>query len=279
MNPADLAATQVHEISNQTVPPNYRNRKDSSLLADRGVIIKAAGVRMMQVIARLRLVFVLVCLVVGPLAAQEPATEADPLKDKVQQLLGELDGKTLAGRNQAEKDLIELGHDALQHLPPDDAPLSPEAKQRLTRVRAKIATTNAKVEVQSAEQDDWIDRCRHASARRSKRSVATVASSLIIKRMMTNRSVPTRVRCRSGKHWTMCWIKLSWIIDFYGSEDATLALVPRAEKRPSRFDSAAYADAFRLEPTIVTSRRVLSDESLSGMTWSCRCHGSLICFL
>lgn len=27
MNPADLAATQVHEISNQTVPPNYRNRK------------------------------------------------------------------------------------------------------------------------------------------------------------------------------------------------------------------------------------------------------------
>ncbi len=217
----------------------------------------------MQFIARLRSFGICLWFVLVPLAAQEPE-KPDPLKDQVQQLLGELDGKTLAGRNQAEKDLIGLGHDALQYLPPEDAPLSPEAKQRLIRIRAKIATTTAKVEVQSQSKMIGLN----DAATLGDALEAISRDSGIEFDHQADKDKPIKPYVGSLPFWQALDYVLDQAeldIDFYGSEDATLALVPRAEKRPSRFDSAAYAEAFRLEPTIVTSRRVLSDESLSGM--------------
>lgn len=55
-------------------------------------------------------------------------------------------------------------------------------------------------------------------------------------------------------------------IDFYGGDAQSLRLRPRRGGRPGRVDSASYAGIYRLEPTIVTSRRVLRQNDLSGLS-------------
>ncbi|MCG8650836.1 MAG: hypothetical protein MI861_13440, partial [Pirellulales bacterium] len=57
-------------------------------------------------------------------------------------------------------------------------------------------------------------------------------------------------------------------INFYGGDSSTLQLTQRAPNRPSRVDSAAYAGVYRIEPTSVTSRRVLNNPDLSALNIS-----------
>ncbi|TVP94092.1 MAG: hypothetical protein EA381_20595 [Planctomycetaceae bacterium] len=55
-------------------------------------------------------------------------------------------------------------------------------------------------------------------------------------------------------------------IDPYGGDAGTLRLRPSQSQRPRRTFSAAYAGIFRLEPTVVTNRRVLRHPVLSGLS-------------
>ncbi len=54
-------------------------------------------------------------------------------------------------------------------------------------------------------------------------------------------------------------------INFYGGDRGTLQLVARNPERPSRVDAAAYAGVYRIEPTSVTSRRMLNNPKLSAL--------------
>ncbi len=54
-------------------------------------------------------------------------------------------------------------------------------------------------------------------------------------------------------------------IDRYGGDRQSLQLRPRRPGRPSRVDSATYTGPYRLEPTVVTSRRVFRTEALNGL--------------
>jgi hypothetical protein len=58
-------------------------------------------------------------------------TEIDPLIER-------LDAPRLAEREAAEAELMRLGPDILDRLPPADAPVSAEARRRLTRIRGKL---------------------------------------------------------------------------------------------------------------------------------------------
>ncbi len=185
-------------------------------------------------------------------------------KAQVEELLNQLDGKTLAGRNQAEKQLIELGQAALPLLPSPEAASSPEAKQRLARIRTKIIQSQAQAEVQSP-----IKLVKLSDISTLGEALEAISRDCDIE---FEHAADPKTAIKPAVSALPFWQSLDYVldqadldIDFYGSQDKTFALVPRSENRPSRFDSAAYADDFRLEPTIVTSRRVLSDEALSGM--------------
>lgn len=54
-------------------------------------------------------------------------------------------------------------------------------------------------------------------------------------------------------------------VNLYGGSRDTISLVPRADERPSRVDSAAYAGNYRLEPTTISATRAIRTPSLSGL--------------
>lgn len=60
--------------------------------------------------------------------------------------------------------------------------------------------------------------------------------------------------------------EVSLDIDPYGGDAARLRLRPSQAQRPGRKSSAAYAGPFRLEPMVITSRRVLRHPVLSGLS-------------
>ena len=88
------------------------------------------------------------CLIVTPrLAAQPEASDnRQALEQRVTELVRQLDHRELAQRQQAERQLIELGPDVLALLPSANNRLPAEMRQRLER----IATT---LQQQAATQD------------------------------------------------------------------------------------------------------------------------------
>ena len=82
-------------------------------------------------------------LLAACLSTQVDATEVD-LKTEVQRLVKQLDDQQEAQRRAAEKKLVALGVDVLNHLPRVDANTSAEVSQRLNRIRfalERIAAT------------------------------------------------------------------------------------------------------------------------------------------
>ena len=197
-------------------------------------------------------------------ASKTQSDDASKTQSQVESLVLELDAPQLARRNAAEQAIFKLGSDALPFLPEDGTPLTPEVAQRLERVRTRIAKESAAAKVKKNVGDVRLG------------DAATVAKALeAISRdsgIEFDHSAEDETPIEPYSAALPFWHAVDYVldqadldIDFYASEGSTLTLRPRTENRSSRVDSAAYAGIFRLEPTMVTSRRVLTDATLSGM--------------
>jgi hypothetical protein len=202
----------------------------------------------------------------GGLYAQEADTKAtkESVEAEVQRLVRELDAGQLARRNAAEQELQKLGDQALPFLPEPNAEQPPEVKQRLERVRARIAKQSAGAKVDRSSTDVRLG----DAATLGEALEAISRDSGIEFEHMADKDTPITPYPAALPFWhavdhVLDEAKLD--IDFYSGENDTIALQPRSENRPSRVDSAAYAGLYRLEPVIVTSRRILQDASLSSM--------------
>jgi hypothetical protein len=198
--------------------------------------------------------------------AQEasPKPSSDSIETEVQRLVRELDASQLARRNAAEQALQKLGEDALPFLPDPSAQQPPEVKQRLERVRERIAKQSAGAKVVRSSTDVRLG----DAATLGKALEAISRDSGIEFEHMADEDTPITPYPSALPFWhaldhVLDETKLD--IDFYSGENDSIALQPRAKNRPSRVDSAAYAGLYRLEPVIVTSRRILQDVSLSSM--------------
>jgi hypothetical protein len=194
--------------------------------------------------------------------AEEPAAPA--IEAEVKRLIEELDAPQLARRNAAEQALGKLGPAALPFLPPAGKQLAPEVSQRLSRVRSQIAKQSARSTAISRSGDVRLGK------------VATLGAAL--EAISRDSGIEFEHDADESSAITPYetplpfWHAVDYVldqakldIDFYGSEGETLRLVPSPPDRPSRVDAAAYAGIYRLEPVIVTSRRVLRNANLSGM--------------
>jgi hypothetical protein len=199
-------------------------------------------------------------------AAADAADSGEATQAEVQRLLEELDAPQLARRNAAEQSLIELGEPATQFLPPIEKKQPPEVAQRLRRIREQI-TRRATTAV--------VDRNVSTDVRLGDASTLGAALEAISRDSgiefdhEASDEIPITPFAGPLPFWhavdhVLDQAKLD--VDFYSGDSKTLALVPRKPARTSRTDSAAYAGLFRLEPLIVTSRRILRDASLSGMS-------------
>jgi len=186
-------------------------------------------------------------------------------RDQVARLVEQLDASQAAQRNAAEKQLIELGEPIRSLLPADSPELSAEIRLRLTRIRQRLGPRPETAQPAASSSD-----VRLAGAATLGAALEAISRD---SRVEFEHSLPAETPITPYDAPLPFWHALDYVldqanldIDYYGGDATTLRLQPRREGRPSRVDSAAYAGIYRLEPTIVTSRRVLRQDDLSGLS-------------
>jgi len=182
----------------------------------------------------------------------------------VERLVAELDAPQSARRNAAERQLIELGESIAEFLPADSPGLAPETRLRLNRVRKQLRPVMKENEVPVGGGD-----VRLGGAKTLGEALAAITRDSGVE-FDQPLSPETSVNLFDSP--LPFWHALDYVldetgldIDYYGGDGETLRLRPKHPDRPSRVDSAAYAGIYRLEPTIVTGRRVLRRGDLSGL--------------
>ncbi len=207
------------------------------------------------------LAFLLACFTSSLPAQEEDRTD---LKADVLEWVDQLDAPSLAKRKAAEQALIEAGPDALEFLPESKTGVSIEAAERLTRVRKALKAMRTETETKSGKividlsEVSTLGEALEAISRDSGVEFEHQADeSLAISPVSTPLSF-----------WHAVDLVLDQVeldINFYGGDRGTLMLVDRSESRTSRVDSAAYTGVYRIEPTSVTSRRVLNNPDMSAL--------------
>ncbi|MEM6979834.1 MAG: hypothetical protein AAF539_09190, partial [Planctomycetota bacterium] len=195
-----------------------------------------------------------------------PPAEID-LQVEVPIWVDELDADNVQTRARAQQQLMQAGPEASEHVPVITSHLSIEAKQRLDRVRQ--AWRQAKTKRESTEV---LIRFRDAKTVSEALEVISTASEVEFEldpRVEAN-VMTSSINLPTGP--LGFWYAIDWVLDrtnldinFYGGDRTALLLTQRAEGRPSRVDSAAYGGIYRLEPTVVTARRVLASSESSGL--------------
>lgn len=223
--------------------------------------------------------WLLVAALVVPVNARGQETSEDPTQDATTKLnesdadlkanvlewVDELDAPSLGKRKAAEQSLIEAGPEALQYLPESRAGVSIEAAERLARVRTTLKSMRTKSETRSATVSIRLN------------DVATLGEAL----EAISRDSGIEFEYDGDESMVISpveaplsfWHAVDLVLDqagldinFYGGDVNTLQLMPRAPERPSRVDSAAYTGVYRIEPTMVTARRNLSNPTMNGLS-------------
>ncbi len=194
----------------------------------------------------------------------QQARAAD-LKSDVLQWVDELDAPSLGKRKAAEQSLIEAGPDALQYLPESKAGISIEAAERLARVRKALKSIRTETETDSSNISIRLN------------DVSTLGEAL----EAISRDSGVEFEFEGDESLAISpveaplsfWHAIDLVLDqagldinFYGGDEGTLQLTPRNPQRPSRVDSAAYTGVYRIEPTMVTARRNLSNPTMNGLS-------------
>lgn len=181
--------------------------------------------------------------------------------------ISELDAPTAQARRSAEQSLIDAGPNATPFVPAVLDHLSIDAKQRLERIQTRWRSSKTQNELETT-----VVNLQEADTLGEALEAISAASGI---EFDTKAAGPTMDRTRKIRPPALplgFWPAIDNVLDqtnldinFYAGDRATLALIPRAEDRLSRSDSAAYAGIYRLEPTIVTARRVLGSPLQSGL--------------
>lgn len=181
--------------------------------------------------------------------------------------IAELDSPTAQARRVAEQRLIESGPDAAEFVPLVLDHLSIDARQRLQRIQSRWKSMQTKDELEttvvSLQDVETLGDALEAISAASGIEFDTEAAGPAIDLSRTIRPSPIPMGFWPAIDNVLDQTDLD--INFYAGDRETLALFPRREGRLSRSDSAAYAGIYRLEPTIVTARRVLGAPLQSGL--------------
>lgn len=195
----------------------------------------------------------------------DSVAEDAPQRAEVERLVEQLEATQSAQRRAAERALIELGEPIRQWLPEDDQSLDAELRQRLQRVRQQLRAVPDEPEL---PLDGGVVRLGGAET-------LEAALAAITRDTGVEFSPPGEADTAITPLDTPLpfWQALDYVldqadleIDYYGGDRQSLRLRASDPQRSPRVDAAAYAGVFRLEPTIVTSRRVLRREQLSGLS-------------
>ncbi|EMI54556.1 hypothetical protein [Rhodopirellula sallentina] len=195
------------------------------------------------------------------------ATEEIVLGRDVPVWIAELDGPTAQTRREAEQKLLAAGPEAAEYVPVILDSLSLDARERLQRIEAQWRQMKTRVEIETTT-------VRMAEAQSLGEALEAISLASGVEFDLASSGVP--IDATQPIHPPAApmgfWQAVDLVLDqtnldinFYAGDRERLALVPRAEERMSRVDSAAYAGIYRIEPTMVTARRVLGAPSQNGL--------------
>ena len=194
------------------------------------------------------------------LLGQAEQTDKADLASQVRRLAHQLDSRELAGREAAERELIELGIEVLDHLPGPDDRVSAEVAQRVQRIRQKLQRAMAE---KSARES-------RISLKGDQMPLSEVLAA--IEKQTGNKVVDLRGRFGPpGEDPKLTvdfddapfWSTMDRILDraelslyAYGDEKA-LNIVSRPPEQLPRTGRASYSGPFRFEPIRIEAVRDL----------------------
>ncbi len=201
-------------------------------------------------------------------ADQGPSSEAAPnLAQEVPIWVADLDASTAQFRREAEQRLLAAGPEAGEYVPVTLDHLSLDARERMRRIEAQWREMKTRDETETTTVEMQNARTLGAAL-----EAISLASGVEFDLESAGPDIDKDHAIRPPATPLGFWQAVDLVLDqsdldinFYAGDRQRLALVPRRPERASRADSAAYAGIYRLEPTIVTARRVLGDPLQSGL--------------
>ncbi len=193
---------------------------------------------------------------------QAGAAAEDGLQATVDRLLLQLNARQLVRREAAEEQLLELGPEVLDLLPPPAARMTAEVQQRVQRVRQKLQRLVA----ESVASASPITLSAEAMP------LSQVLSAL--REQSGNKIVDFRERFGHGDadprlkvdlDKTPFWQALDRVLDqaeltvYAFGEERAVNVVAREKDQLPRSGSASYSGPFRIEPIRILARRELHD--------------------
>lgn len=196
-----------------------------------------------------------------------PAQTEPNLAQEVPLWVADLDASTAQIRRQAEQRLLAAGPQADQYVPVTLDHLSLDARERMQRIEAQWRQMKTQIETQTTAV-----KMQQARTLGAALDAISLASGVEFDLESAGQAIDRDHAIRPPATPLGFWQAVDLVLDqsnldinFYGGNRQRLALVPRRPERASRADSAAYAGIYRLEPTIVTARRVLGDPEQSAL--------------
>ena len=175
----------------------------------------------------------------------------DTLADKVRSLVADLDGRSAAARIKAEARLIALGTPALAHLPKSTRRLSPEARDRLARIRKRLEQQEAKESIEPTR----------ITLDHDEAPLSDVLEKIVdetANRVYLPGGGGPEVSASFSK--TPYWQAMDQLLDqaemtiYPFADEKGYRVEPRVGSLRPRTKRATYSDAFRFEPTMLDFR-------------------------
>lgn len=224
-----------------------------------------ANHRTNSVLTRSRTVFTSLVLLSGWLVCQaDPSAtgRAEGVATEVRKLVKQLDSDDLAEREAAEKSLVRLGPEVLNHLPAITPRTAAEVKIRLGRVRKTLELNSAA----SAAEGSTVT----LSGKMPLAKALSALEEQTGNRVTGYEERDAEVEAEFEK--TGYWEALDKILDqagltinTFGGEARALTISARPDQERARYGSAHYAGLFRFEITRLESVRDLRNPTVQGL--------------
>ncbi len=196
------------------------------------------------------------------LLGQVPEAAPNPLDATVRRLVRQLDSSELATRDEAERALIELGPDVLDHLPRITSRTPAEVKERLGRVVQAVE----KAAAESIGQASRVTLQGEMTLAEAMASLQKQTGNVV--EGFENLKTKISLNVEDAAYWEVLDQVLDQAqltINPYGGKPNVLTLQARADDQLPRYGSASYSGPFRFEAIRVQSRRDLRNPSIQGM--------------
>ena len=206
--------------------------------------------------------FASLALIISQPADAPPAAEAVDIQVEVARHVRRLNDDQISRREAAEQAIVELGPQALEHLPPITARTTAELKQRLQRIRLALE----KVDAEAITQGSTVTLV----------GPMTLAEALEAIKQQTGNEVKQlpggQQQVQTDFLKVPYWEAMDRLLDQvgltvnpYGGEFNALSLMARSEEEAPRFGNATYAGVFRIEPIRIRADRNLRNPDIQGL--------------